>query len=90
MTAIRDEPARGLAPLIVKEVFRSVVQMPDEGCRFAGRAECARRAGQAFVQESGHIRYSGPVAELGSDEERIQALAGASAEEWHLDEVRRT
>jgi hypothetical protein len=31
--------------------------------------------------------YSGPAAEFGADEERIQALAGASAEEWNLDEI---
>ena len=37
--------------------------------------------------ENGQIVYPGPAAELGADEERIQALAGASAEEWHLDEV---
>ena len=44
-------------------------------------------ADDAYVLENGEIVYSGPAAELGADEERIQALAGASAEEWHLDEV---
>ena len=44
-------------------------------------------ADHAFVLENGHIVYSGAAAELGADEDRIQALAGASAEEWHLDEV---
>jgi branched-chain amino acid transport system ATP-binding protein len=44
-------------------------------------------ADHASVLENGHIVYSGDGAELGADEERIQALAGASAEEWHLDEV---
>ena len=44
-------------------------------------------ADQAYVLENGQIVYSGSAAELGADEERIQALAGASAEEWHLDDV---
>ena len=44
-------------------------------------------ADQAYVLENGQIVYCGTAAELGADEERIQALAGASAEEWHLDEV---
>lgn len=44
-------------------------------------------ADQAFVLENGHIVYSGPAAELGAGKDRIQALAGASTEEWHLDEV---
>ena len=44
-------------------------------------------ADQGFVLENGPVVYSGSAAELGADEVRIQALAGASAEEWHLDEV---
>ena len=44
-------------------------------------------ADDAYVLENGEIVYTGKAAELGADEERIQALAGASAEEWHLDEV---
>jgi hypothetical protein len=31
--------------------------------------------------------WSGPAAELAADEERIHALAGASAEQWSLDEL---
>ncbi len=40
-----------------------------------------------YVIENGHVVYSGPAAEFAADEERIQALAGASAEEWNLDEI---
>ena len=42
-------------------------------------------ADRALVLENGHIVYS--AAEFGADDDRIQALAGASAEAWHLDEV---
>jgi branched-chain amino acid transport system ATP-binding protein len=41
----------------------------------------------AYVLENGEMVYSGPAAELAADEARIQALAGASAEEWSLDDV---
>lgn len=88
---ILDEPSQGLAPLIVKEVFRIVAQMRGEGISVLLVEQNVRVAleiaDQAFVLENGQIVYSGSAAELGSDEERIQALAGASAEEWHLDEV---
>jgi branched-chain amino acid transport system ATP-binding protein len=39
------------------------------------------------VLDDGHIVFSGPARELAADEARIQALAGASAEEWTLDEA---
>jgi branched-chain amino acid transport system ATP-binding protein len=88
---ILDEPSQGLAPLIVKEVFRIVAQMRTEGISVLLVEQNVRVAleiaDQAYVLENGQIVYSGTAAELGADEERIQALAGASAEEWHLDEV---
>ena len=88
---ILDEPSQGLAPLIVREVFRIVAQMRTEGISVLLVEQNVRVAlevaDQAFVLENGQIVYSGSAAELGADEERIQALAGASAEEWHLDEV---
>ena len=88
---ILDEPSEGLAPLIVSEVFRIVAQMRSEGISVLLVEQNVRVAlevaDKAFVLENGQIVYSGSAAELGADEERIQALAGASAEEWHLDEV---
>ena len=88
---ILDEPSQGLAPLIVNEVFRIVAQMRDEGISVLLVEQNVRVAleiaDDAYVLENGEIVYSGKAAELGADEERIQALAGASAEEWHLDEV---
>ena len=88
---ILDEPSQGLAPLIVKEVFRIVAQMRDEGISVLLVEQNVRVAleiaDDAYVLENGEIVYSGKAAELGADEDRIQALAGASAEEWHLDEV---
>src|ERR1700761_7232706 len=87
---ILDEPSQGLAPLIVKEVFRIVAQMRDEGISVLLVEQNVRVAlevaDDAYVLENGEIVYTGKAAELGADEDRIQALAGASAEGWHLDE----
>ena len=75
----------------MREVFRIVAQMRGEGISVLLVEQNVRVAleiaDDAYVLENGEIVYSGKAAELGANEERIQALAGASAEEWHLDEV---
>ena len=75
----------------MREVFRIVAQMRGEGISVLLVEQNVRMsleiADHAYVLENGQMVYSGSAAELGADEERIQALAGASAEEWHLDEV---
>jgi len=84
---ILDEPSQGLAPLIVREVFRIVAKMRDEGISVLLVEQNARMslaiADNAFVLDHGNIVYAGSAKELAADEERVQALAGASAEEWH-------
>jgi branched-chain amino acid transport system ATP-binding protein len=88
---ILDEPSQGLAPLIVKEVFRIVAQMRAEGISVLLVEQNVRMSleisDHAYVLENGQMVYSGPAAELRSDESRIQALAGASAEEWKLEDL---
>jgi branched-chain amino acid transport system ATP-binding protein len=88
---ILDEPSQGLAPLIVKEVFRIVVQMREEGISVLLVEQNVRMSleisDHAYVLENGQMVYSGPAAELRADEARIQALAGASAEEWKLEDL---
>ena len=88
---ILDEPSQGLAPLIVKEVFRIIEQMRTEGISVLLVEQNVRMsleiADHAYVLENGQIVYSGPSAELRADETRIQALAGASAEEWKLEDL---
>ncbi len=83
---ILDEPSQGLAPLIVREVFRIVSQMRDEGISVLLVEQNVRMslevADHAYVLDDGAIVYDGPAAELAADEERIQALAGATAEQW--------
>jgi branched-chain amino acid transport system ATP-binding protein len=81
-----DEPSQGLAPLIVREVFRVVDQMRKEGISILLVEQNVRAAveiaDRAYVLDDGRVVYSGSAAELGADEERVRALAGASAESW--------
>jgi branched-chain amino acid transport system ATP-binding protein len=83
---ILDEPSQGLAPLIVREVFRIVTQMRSEGMTVLLVEQNVRMslevADHAYVLDDGHVVYSGPARELAADEARVQSLAGASAEEW--------
>ena len=83
---ILDEPSQGLAPLIVREVFRIVQQMKTEGISVLLVEQNARMsleiADNAYVLDDGIVVYSGPAKELAADESRVRALAGASAEEW--------
>jgi branched-chain amino acid transport system ATP-binding protein len=83
---ILDEPSQGLAPLIVREVFRIVSSMRDEGISVLLVEQNARMsldiADHAYVLDDGAVVYSGPARELAADEARVQALAGASAQEW--------
>jgi branched-chain amino acid transport system ATP-binding protein len=88
---ILDEPSQGLAPLIVKEVFRIIKMMRDEGISVLLVEQNVRMSleisDDAYVLENGQMVYSGSAAELRADEARIQALAGASAEEWKLEDL---
>jgi branched-chain amino acid transport system ATP-binding protein len=88
---ILDEPSQGLAPLVVREVFRVVAQMRDTGMSILLVEQNARLslelADHACVLDNGAIVYEGSAAELAADDARVQALAGASAEEWSVDEL---
>ena len=81
-----DEPSQGLAPLIVREVFRIIAQMRTEGISVLLVEQNVRMsleiADHAYVLDHGNVVYSGPARELAADEARVQSLAGASAEEW--------
>jgi len=81
-----DEPSQGLAPLIVREVFRIIAQMRAEGISVLLVEQNVRMsleiADHAYVLDDGHVVYSGPARELAADETRVLSLAGASAAEW--------
>jgi branched-chain amino acid transport system ATP-binding protein len=81
-----DEPSQGLAPLVVREVFRIIAEMRGEGISVLLVEQNARMsleiADHAYVLDDGRVVYSGSARELAADEARVEALAGASAEEW--------
>jgi branched-chain amino acid transport system ATP-binding protein len=81
-----DEPSQGLAPLIVQEVFRVVAAARREGISVLLVEQNVRAAveiaDRAYVLADGRVVFSGTAAEFGKDEERVRALAGASAEAW--------
>ena len=86
-----DEPSQGLAPLIVKQVFDIVAGMRREGISVLLVEQNVRAAveiaDRAYVLDDGRVAYEGSAAEFAKDEERVRALAGASAESWELGEV---
>src|ERR1019366_55500 len=81
-----DQPSQGLAPLIVQEVFKVVTSARAQGISVLLVEQNVRAAveiaDRAYVLDDGKVVYSGPAAEFAKDEERVRALAGASAEDW--------
>jgi len=81
-----DEPSQGLAPIIVQDVFDVVVATRKEGMSVLLVEQNVRAAveiaDRAYVLDNGEIVYGGAAAEFAKDEERVRALAGASAENW--------
>jgi branched-chain amino acid transport system ATP-binding protein len=81
-----DEPSQGLAPLIVRDLFNVVVGMRKDGISVLLVEQNVRAAveiaDRVYVLDDGRVVYSGPAAEFARDEERVRALAGASAEKW--------
>jgi branched-chain amino acid transport system ATP-binding protein len=88
---ILDEPSQGLAPLIVKDVFRIITSMKQEGMTVLLVEQNVRMsleiADTACVLDHGVVVHEGPAAELAADEALIQSLAGASAEKWDLEKA---
>jgi len=66
-----DEPSLGLAPVIIKEVFRALVQLNREGMTILLVEQNARLALQtahrAAVLEQGRIVHEGMASELAND-----------------------
>jgi branched-chain amino acid transport system ATP-binding protein len=80
-----DEPSQGLAPLLVREVFRVVASMRAEGISILLVEQNARFAlevaDRVYVLNDGKVVHTGPAQELAKDEARVRALAGAGASE---------
>ena len=75
-----DEPSLGLAPLVVKEIFRIIERLRETGTTILLIEQNARAAmavaDHAYVLETGAIALSGPAAELASDPRVIETYLG--------------
>ena len=75
-----DEPSLGLAPMIIKEIFRILVELKKTGVAILLVEQNARAALQiadfGYVLESGEVSLSGPSAELAADPRVIEAYLG--------------
>ncbi len=85
-----DEPSQGLAPLVVQELFEIVVEARKEGISVLLVEQNVRAAvaiaDRAYVLDDGRVVFSGDAAAFAQDEERVRALAGASAKTWDTGE----
>ncbi|MGC1816308.1 MAG: ABC transporter ATP-binding protein [Casimicrobiaceae bacterium] len=85
-----DEPSQGLAPIIVQQVFDVIAKMRKEGMSVLLVEQNVRAAveiaDRAYVLDNGKVVFEGSAAEFAKDEERVRALAGASAEKWAMED----
>jgi branched-chain amino acid transport system ATP-binding protein len=75
-----DEPSLGLAPLVVKEIFRIIERLRETGTTILLIEQNARAAmavaDHAYVLETGAIALSGPASELAADPRVIETYLG--------------
>ncbi|MFN4311153.1 MAG: ABC transporter ATP-binding protein [Ferrovibrio sp.] len=66
-----DEPSEGLAPVIVEQMAKTILQLKDEGlCVLLSEQNlhfAQMVADRAYIIEKGRIRYSGTMAELAAN-----------------------
>jgi branched-chain amino acid transport system ATP-binding protein len=78
-----DEPSLGLAPLIVRDVFRILAELKAEGATILLVEQNARRAldlaDHAYVLEHGRIVDGGPADRLRNDPRVVEAYLGRRA-----------
>lgn len=77
-----DEPSLGLAPLIVREVFKIIAGLRDAGVTILLVEQNARAAleisDHGYGLEMGEIALAGPAAELARDPRVIETYLGAA------------
>jgi branched-chain amino acid transport system ATP-binding protein len=75
-----DEPSLGLAPLIVREIFRVIGELRRSGVSILLVEQNARAALQVadygYVLETGEVAMSGPAGELAQDRRVIDTYLG--------------
>ncbi len=75
-----DEPSLGLAPLIIKEIFRIIGELKKTGVAILLVEQNARAALQiadvGYVLETGEVTLSGSSSELAADPRVVEAYLG--------------
>ncbi|MBL8259802.1 MAG: ABC transporter ATP-binding protein [Candidatus Competibacteraceae bacterium] len=75
-----DEPSMGLAPLLVEEIFRVIVELNQRGVTILLVEQNARAAlaiaGRGYILETGRIAKTAPAAELLADDDVRRAYLG--------------
>jgi branched-chain amino acid transport system ATP-binding protein len=76
-----DEPSLGLAPLVVREIFRTITQLRATGVSILLIEQNARAALEVadygYVLETGSVALEGPASELATDSRVIDTYLGA-------------
>ena len=76
-----DEPSLGLAPLIVREIFRAIASLREIGVSILLVEQNARAALETadygYMLETGEIAGAGPAAELLADPALIATYLGS-------------
>ncbi len=77
-----DEPSMGLAPLVVKEIFRIIKSLNSEGTTILLVEQNARMAlktvERVFVLENGQIAFHGKSSELLNSKKVVSAYLGST------------
>jgi branched-chain amino acid transport system ATP-binding protein len=77
-----DEPSLGLAPLVVRDIFRTIATLRESGVTILLVEQNARAAlevaDHGYVLEMGEIALEGPASELARDERVIATYLGAA------------
>jgi branched-chain amino acid transport system ATP-binding protein len=77
-----DEPSLGLAPLVVKDIFRTIDELRRTGVTILLVEQNARAALEVadygYVLEMGETALRGPVADLAGDQRVIDTYLGAA------------
>lgn len=81
---VLDEPSLGLAPLIVREIFRILAGLKAEGISLLVVEQNARMAlhlaDRGYVLEAGELVTSGPAQDLLADPRVLEAYLGMRAQ----------
>lgn len=77
-----DEPSLGLAPLVIRDIFKIITKIKEDGRTILIVEQNAKQtlkiADYAYVLEVGKVKTEGKAEELLNNEELISAYLGGS------------